>query len=276
MVRCRTCGLMRTNPRPTRETIGYYYPDDYAPYLSTLVMQGTAVERPQWKKILQRAFVFHTDSLPPLVPGRMLEVGCASGRYLHQMAQMGWDVEGVEPSLQAATRAAELGYRVTNGSIEAMPEPAAPYDLVVGWMVLEHLHEPVIVLRKLAQWVRPGGWLAISVPNAAAWEFQLFKDAWFALQLPTHTFHYTPFTLELILARGGWRMDRLLHQRVSANLFMSLNYLLRDRHMITVARLFEQLAFHDYALYFTYPISLILAFLGQTGRMTVLAQRIDS
>lgn len=32
VVQCESCGLRYTNPRPTRETMGYFYPDDYAPY----------------------------------------------------------------------------------------------------------------------------------------------------------------------------------------------------------------------------------------------------
>jgi len=39
VVKCRTCGLMRTNPRPTSDTIGFYYPDNYGPYLGTQVAQ---------------------------------------------------------------------------------------------------------------------------------------------------------------------------------------------------------------------------------------------
>ena len=32
VVQCKSCGLMYTNPRPTQETMGYFYPPDYAPY----------------------------------------------------------------------------------------------------------------------------------------------------------------------------------------------------------------------------------------------------
>src|SRR5436190_7312462 len=32
VVRCRACGLMRTNPRPTAASIGRYYPDEYGPF----------------------------------------------------------------------------------------------------------------------------------------------------------------------------------------------------------------------------------------------------
>ncbi|MEJ7712387.1 MAG: hypothetical protein WKF84_21660 [Pyrinomonadaceae bacterium] len=37
VVKCRVCGLMRTNPRPTPEAIGFYYPENYGPYQSTRV-----------------------------------------------------------------------------------------------------------------------------------------------------------------------------------------------------------------------------------------------
>ena len=39
IVKCRSCGLMRTNPRPTPDTIGFYYPDDYGPYIGTQIRQ---------------------------------------------------------------------------------------------------------------------------------------------------------------------------------------------------------------------------------------------
>ncbi|MCG7928200.1 MAG: class I SAM-dependent methyltransferase, partial [Candidatus Thiodiazotropha taylori] len=31
VVRCGNCGLLRTDPRPTPTSIGFYYPDDYSP-----------------------------------------------------------------------------------------------------------------------------------------------------------------------------------------------------------------------------------------------------
>ena len=45
VVKCRSCGLMRTNPRPTQETISFYYPDRYGSYLGTRVQQDLLPER---------------------------------------------------------------------------------------------------------------------------------------------------------------------------------------------------------------------------------------
>src|SRR3546814_20558991 len=62
-------------------------------------------------------------------------------------------------------------------------DPETPFDVVVGWMVLEHLHEPLAALKKLRRWVRQDGWLVLSVPDAGGLELKLFRDRWYALHL---------------------------------------------------------------------------------------------
>src|SRR3546814_7727601 len=96
------------------------------------------------------------------------------------MARAGWDVEGIEPSAHAARQAAEAGYKVRNVPLETAADPQLPVDLIVGWMVLEHLHQPLAVLRKLRRWIQPDGWLVLSVPDAGSLEFRVFGDRWYA------------------------------------------------------------------------------------------------
>jgi 2-polyprenyl-3-methyl-5-hydroxy-6-metoxy-1,4-benzoquinol methylase len=204
----------------------------------------------------------------------MLEIGCASGVFMHRMASAGWEVEGIEFSPQAATNARALGYSVHAGSLEAAPDPEEPYDLIVGWMVLEHLHEPILALEKLRRWIRPGGWLVLSVPNAGSVEFRVFKTRWYALQLPTHLTHFTPKTLQATLARAGWRTDRILHQQNLGNLVASLGYCLEDLgigEQITekFTKFPERLTLGHYLLF---PIATLASWFGQTGRMTVWAR----
>lgn len=279
VVKCRSCGLMRTNPRPTLETIEYYYPDDYSPYLGTMVNSESPspTHSSLLKRIARLLVQFNTNRLPPLPPGRILEIGCASGAFLHLMALNGWKVNGIEFSSAAAENARALGYSVHHGSIESAPEQDHFYDLIVGWMVLEHLHEPLLSLKNLHRWTKSRGWLVISVPNVGGYEFKIFKDAWYALQVPTHLFFYTPKTLEKVLERGGWRIEKLFHQRILNNIFPSIGYILSDRgieHAFTRALI-------DFPLnarrmnYFLYPIAYLLALFGLTGRMTVWARRND-
>lgn len=277
LVKCRNCGLMRTDPRPTPDTMGFYYPDNYGPYLGTQVRQQQVTKPSGMKKILgpllKRFFNFHAQSLPSITPGRMLEIGCASGAFLHQMAARGWEVEGIEFSESAARRAAQLGYPVHVGALETAPSPRESYDLIVGWMVLEHLYDPVAGLRMLREWAKPGAWLVLSVPNAGSLEFRLFKDRWYALQLPTHIHHFTPETLKEILQAGGWKLKKVYHQRILSNFIASAGYLLKDKGYVKLGG--KLLAFPENSgrwPYILYPLAWLLSVFGQTGRMTVWAE----
>lgn len=277
VVKCRNCGLMRTNPRPTPETMGFYYPDDYGPYLGTQIplKQPSSIKR-LIKPAVKWIFNFNTKLFPQLPPGRLLEVGCASGSFLHERAGAGWQVEGIEFSAKAAHAATRRGYRVHAGPLETAPEPDQPYDLIVGWMVLEHLHDPVECLCKLSQWAKPGAWLVLSIPNAASLEFHFFKERWYGLHLPNHLCHFTPETLAQVLQAGGWSMERIYHQRTLTNLIVSTGYVLRDKGY---AKLGQKLI--DFPLrssgwsYALYPLAWLLSLFGQTGRMTVWAKKSD-
>ncbi|HEX8775518.1 MAG TPA: class I SAM-dependent methyltransferase [Pyrinomonadaceae bacterium] len=279
VVRCRACGLIRTNPRPTPQTMAFYYPDDYGPYHDTRVRvpNGTPFGLNALKRSLTNRLNHFTlaDHVPALAPGRMLEFGCASGLFMHSMAALGWKVEGIEFAEKAAAEARSLGYPVHAGALEDAPEPEERYDLVVGWMVLEHLHDPVKALSKLHSWTRPGGWLAVSTPNVGSLEFSLFKDAWLALHLPNHLYQYTPETITRVLERGGWQVREVFHQRQLSNLLASCGFVLKDRR--SLARLSEKLIrFPENGgklHYLLYPVSYLLSLAGQTGRMTVWAQK---
>lgn len=276
VVRCRSCGLMRTNPRPTSKTIGFYYPDNYGPYLGTrLRKRGDSLVYRVLKVVKNKIFEFNSNVLPPMKVGRMLEVGCASGNFMHEMHKQGWDVEGIEFSAVAASHAIQHGYKVHVGSVESAPDPSQKYDLIVMWMVLEHLHDPVGALRKLKSWSVNGALLAISVPDAGSYDFSIFQNKWYALQLPTHLFHFTPKTLEGVLLAGGWKIVEIRYHRVLGNFFGSLSNLLREKGWVRSSRLCEKVVVGGVSSYMLYPLSWLVAALGQTGRITVWAVPVD-
>ncbi|MBA3515345.1 MAG: class I SAM-dependent methyltransferase [Pyrinomonadaceae bacterium] len=277
VVRCGGCGLMRTNPRPTPETIGFYYPEDYGPYLTTTVLPGKDLRSSALKDRARELLRLNLNAVPPLPAGRMLEVGCASGAFLHVMARKGWQVQGIEFSEAAASRGRKLGYPVYAGQLETAPSPREPFDLVVGWMVLEHLHNPVKALSQVHAWTRPDGWLALSIPNLDSRQFALFGNAWFPLHLPNHLFHFTRDSLVRVLKAGGWKVERILYHRDVSQLIASLGHKLQDmRRPPSCADKIAQ--FPDWQgklLLPLYPLSSLFALLRQSSAMTVWARRED-
>lgn len=279
LVRCKSCGLIRTNPRPTPGTMGCYYPDDYGPYIGTTVQNELPAERRAslLRHFARKILELNMQRLPDMKPGRMLEIGCASGAFLQQMNGLGWKVTGIEFSRAAAENAKAAGFNVHAGALEDAPEPENYNDLVVGWMVLEHLHKPVLALQKLKNWTRPGARLVLSVPNAGSGDFALFGQYGYALQLPNHLYHYTPDTIEKVLRAGGWKLEKIHHQRLMSNWFGGLGQLLYykgyDNGLVTWLRSYPRKAGKLHYLFF--PLAALLAAFGQTGRMTVWARRID-
>jgi 2-polyprenyl-3-methyl-5-hydroxy-6-metoxy-1,4-benzoquinol methylase len=279
IVGCKKCGLMRTTPRPTGETIGYYYPADYGPYKGTVVADTAAKPSDIKARLITFAkTIFDTKAaaLPPMVEkGRLMEIGCASGSFLHSMAQTGWQVEGIEFSEDAAQTARNLGYDVSTGAVETISKKNSSFDLIVGWMVLEHLHDPVGSLLKMALWSKPEGKLVISVPNAGSKEFHAFGPRWYALQLPTHLFHYDTYSIVRVLDAGGWRVTNIHHHRTMANAIASIGYWLHDNGRKSLGQLlidFPEKGGRIGAL-ILFPVSYVFSLFGQTGRMTIWAER---
>ena len=205
---------MRTNPRPTLEAMKVYYPEHYGPYLSTAADLSSRA----------RGYVRETDTaIPDVRPGRLLEIGAASGNFLVTMQRRGWDVAGIEVDLASAERAAtRTGARVICGDIGSVSLEHSQFDLICGWMVFEHVHDPVRGFQRCLDWLKPGGWLAFSVPDCGSWQFRTFKGNWYATQVPTHLYHFTAPSLVRILARCGFESVRIRWQRTLIDVPLSL------------------------------------------------------
>ncbi len=274
--RCAHCGHGFTSPRPDRDSISLYYPTDYSPFASPIAHQ----EPPTWKSKLRGIFgpLFNPREVimpPAWRPGKALEVGCGSGRFLVELARRGWTVQGVEPSLSATCNLeATFGVPVVQGTVDSVDFPPSSFDMVVGLMVLEHLHDPLSDTRKIASWIRPGGWFMGSVPNCASWEFRVFGPDWFALQVPTHLSHFTPSSLNRLLIETGFEAPQILGQRNVSNLMVHLGRAL-ERQGWPLARVFLDYPVHGPRTLrlAAWPLATLLAAIGQAGRMTFIARK---
>jgi SAM-dependent methyltransferase len=229
VVRCERCALMRTDPRPTLATIVRYYPSDYEPYRDT---------DPWWRRYRPLAALLDGGwtRLPARPPGRLLELGTSTGRYLQRMRQAGWTVEGVE-FFEAAAReaAARTGAPVHAGDVLSALFARESFDAICAWMVIEHLHDPVTALRRTFDWLAPGGWLALSVPDAGSWMRRVFGDAWYGLDVPRHLYHFSVPTLTMVLRDCGYRDIRITRPRTTGDLWHSAIARANDRGWIARA-----------------------------------------
>lgn len=135
-------------------------------------------------------------------------MGAGIGEYVANLADLGWDAQGVELASGAVETAASLGRLVRQGTIfSPFLEEEERFDLVTLWHVLEHLPDPVAALERARALLRPGGRLMLAVPN---WQSALrprVGSAWWALEVPRHLWHFEPDTLQAVLERAGFEVE---------------------------------------------------------------------
>ena len=221
---------------------------------------------------ISRLLGMQARRLPLLEPGRLIEIGCAAGAFLEEMRAAGWNCSGIEFSDSSAQAARAKGFEIQTATVESASPPSEPVALIAAWMVLEHLHEPVAALRKLRTWVRPDGYLAASVPDAGSLERKIFGRRWYALQVPTHLYHYSPKTLETVLASAGWKLVRCQWQKNCNNLLRSLEYIANDRHQKRVAGFLVWFRTPKRAAKLRALLAWFLGITRQSGRIEIWAQ----
>ena len=117
-----------------------------------------------------------SDRIPVKPGGELMDYGCGAGAFAAAMRDRGWNALGMDFSPHAAATArAHYGLRVIEGTLPNPAVESESLDAVTLRMVLEHVHDPLQLLRASAHTLRPGGWLYICVPNLAAWGFRCIR-----------------------------------------------------------------------------------------------------
>jgi SAM-dependent methyltransferase len=156
--------------------------------------------------------------LPPLARD-VLEIGCGrgvTGRLLQD--RLGCKVTGVELNPAAAAEAAEHLFAVHEGDVATLSLSAGAFDAVIALELFEHLPGGEAVLLRLAERVRPGGRLILSVPNVGHYSIvaDLLAGRWDYLPIGllcyTHYRFFTRRTLEDWLRRIGLHRFTLIPQ----------------------------------------------------------------
>ena len=135
--------------------------------------------------------------------GRMLDIGCGRGESLVAASRLGWQAIGVEPSaafVQEGRR--EFGLDIVHGTAASLTEPEGTFDLVLLSGVLEHVYDPVRMLRDASRFICPWGLVFVDVPNEASFVqrlarlyFRVRGRDWTAALSPTFPpYHVVGFT----------------------------------------------------------------------------------
>jgi len=291
VVKCCDCGMVFTNPRPTKDSIGVFYPDSAGYYQPKKRNKENTIEEKIKRTILAHyysykikapfgeflAFLFkkligrklavsHISNY--VEGGKLLDIGCSWGQYLSEMAYYGWDVYGIEINKKAVDHAKNvLGMKnIDNCSFEEYQCQDNFFDVIHMSMAVEHLHDPLGCLKRAHNLLKKNGKLIISVPDISGFEARIYGKIAYTLQAPQHLNHFTPGTITAMLNKSGFNVERIIHQSSGKDLIESAKYLDNKLlHNILKSPPIKKL--------FIKPFAFLLAKCGKTSRMSVYATK---
>jgi O-antigen biosynthesis protein len=156
--------------------------------------------------------------------GRVLDVGCGAGGVGRGIRDRADTLTGIEPDPEAAHEARDAYDLVLVGFAEDwIGEAGGPFDTFLLYDVLEHVVDPVTLLRLLRSHAAPGALIHVSVPNAR--HYSLVRDlvfrgtfgyAQWGHRDNTHLRWFTRRDLAAVLEETGWRVERVAHAPLSS------------------------------------------------------------
>ncbi len=170
-------------------------------------------------KIAQKANVVKSLS-GKKAPGSFLDVGCGEGFALAWFSENGWSVEGIDYSVAGldTMNPAMLTYVESGDLFEILDRRISEgkrHNLIWLNNVLEHVPDPVALLKSLQHLVTPNGMLVLTVPNDASiyQEFLLengnISDR-FWIAIPDHLSYFNYDSLVRIVETCGWECRKII------------------------------------------------------------------
>jgi SAM-dependent methyltransferase len=203
-VRCKNCGFVYVNPRPTSEELKDFYQNpsyykggggtDYG-YPNYLEEKETYENQSRERLSIIERFIR---------PARLLDLGCAAGFFLKEAQERGWIIEGIEFSKPMAQFAEGIIRQKIHESLAGSSLQPGSFDVVTMWDYIEHQFDPRETLLTVNRLLRPGGLVSISTPNTENFEAKTEADEWYEFRPPEHINFFTSTTLGLLLQSCGF------------------------------------------------------------------------
>lgn len=204
--RCNVCSLVFLSTRPALCELDTIYPDSYHAYQFNEAEFGFVYRVRRWLEA--RRLLSTCGDLE--FGARILDVGCGDGFHLSLLRDFGrpdWKLEGVDASKRAAVAARQRGFEVHCGMFEELTLPQNHYDLVLLIATIEHVANPVELLRAIARVLKPGGRLVLVTDNTGTLDFRLTKKGvWGGYHFPRHWYLFDRKSLNLLAAKSGFSM----------------------------------------------------------------------
>jgi SAM-dependent methyltransferase len=230
VVECDECTMRYLNPRPTMTALARHYPDDYLCYTNfedEHWLLRWAFNRLQQDQARRRVRQIEAVTGRLTAGTRVLDVGCGRGEFMARLKRhRRCSCTGIDINCSVLERVyRDLEIPVIHGTLAQAQCPPRGFDLVAMTEYLEHEPRPRQAIEEAARVVKPGGFVAIEVPDISGPPARWFLEHWWQLDAPRHVTFFSPHTLTLMLQDCGLEVLRIKRY----GLLMSVGYSLLQR-----------------------------------------------
>lgn len=192
VVQCASCGLVYVNPRRDAESIYQHYNSGQSSRIQ-YYLDVEVADRRTFDDILDLA-----ERLAPQ-RGDLLDIGPNIGTCLALARARGWSTYGVEINADAARYCREQrNLNVVSAALDAHTYAENSFDVVLMGDVIEHLRDPLALMRVVHTILKPGGAVIISTPDIAGWAGRLLQ-----IKPEEHLYYFSPDTISRLLGQAG-------------------------------------------------------------------------
>ena len=186
-LRCGKCGMTSINPHFSEEGLNVFYSNYYQ----------NRVQNAELSVLRQDAYRLDRNWISQFISGgKVLDIGCSDGSFLSFFDPVNWDRYGIDLTDDATDVATKKhGIKTFLGKIWET-DVGQDYDLVMMRGVIEHFKDPILVLDKCMQILKPGGLLFITAtPAGDSFAFSTYREKW-RMFTPYEHIHF--FTVKLL------------------------------------------------------------------------------
>ena len=204
--KCKKCGFIQSTEQIN--LLDYYTDLEDPAYESNRKERGM-----QAKKIIEKIKRYKQK-------GKLLDIGAGSGMLVEQAIGLGFDAEGIEPSKWLQSKALEHNLPVKLG-IFPNPELTENYDIITIIDVIEHVDDPVELLKSASNQLAREGIIAIVTPDVGSLVAKILKFKWWHFRI-AHVGYFDQKNLDLALQNSGFKKVEV----TKAKWYFSCDYLL--------------------------------------------------
>ena len=166
VINCNSCGFKHIIPIPTEEELNNVYKEQYYTVEKPLYIERMKEDAEWWEIAYTDRYKTFEEQLGNK-KGKILDVGSGTGYFLKTGKDRGWNTLGIEPSKQAAEYSREeLNLKIIENQLtEENCKEFGTFDVVHLSLVLEHIPDPIKMIKIIFAMINPGGLICVVVPN---------------------------------------------------------------------------------------------------------------